>query len=77
MQPEEREVVESFAQQFWAINDNAKCFQTIEAEVREGVDALLSRGNAALMNRFVMTTERSRDVRRAVGFPVYEFEGSR
>jgi uncharacterized protein YicC (UPF0701 family) len=77
MQPEKRVVVKEFAQRFWASTDNVKQFQTIESGVREGVDALLSRGNVALMNRFVMTTERSHMARIEAGVPIYEFEGSR
>ena len=77
MRAEEKEAVKAFAQKFWANPENVKRFQKVESEIRGDVDALLSRGNVALMNRCITTVERSNERRIKVGLPMCEFQGSR
>jgi len=79
MKAEEREALKAFVQKLWSALENEEQFQSTgsevrESEIREGVDSRLSRGNVALMNRFITTVERSNQRRIDAGLQVYEFD---
>ena len=74
---EKGEAVEVSAQFFWANPENVKRFQKIESEIRGGVDSRLSSGNVLLKDRRVTSAEDSLVRHVAVGWPIFEFKGSR